>query len=73
MACRLIFALEDSVEPEKITLGKFLERWLRDAAKPTLKATTFANYERAVERSIKPKPPASSTICSRAAEGRNGR
>ena len=54
MAHRLIFALEDSVEPEKITLGKFLERWLRDAAKPTLKATTYANYERAVERSIKP-------------------
>jgi integrase len=54
VARRLIFPPQDSVEPEKITLGKFLERWLRDAAKPTLKATTYANYERAVERSIKP-------------------
>ncbi len=42
------------VEAEKITLGKYLDRWLRDAAKPTLKATTYANYERAVEKSIKP-------------------
>lgn len=42
------------VEAEKITLGKYLDRWLRDAAKPTLKATTYANYERAVEQAIKP-------------------
>jgi hypothetical protein len=34
--------------------AKYLDRWLRDAAKPTLKATTYANYERAVEQSIKP-------------------
>ena len=42
------------VDAEKITLGNYLDRRLRDAAKPSLKATTYANYERAVNQSIKP-------------------
>src|SRR5690606_21154871 len=32
------------VEPTKLTLGEFLERWLRDYAEPKLKPTTVSRY-----------------------------
>lgn len=44
-----------AVEPARVKLGAFLDRWLRDAAKGAVRATTFANYSRVVENHIKPQ------------------
>ena len=38
----------------KLTVADFLARWLESAARPTLRATTFANYTRAVNKHITP-------------------
>lgn len=42
------------IEPQRIKLAQYLDRWLRDAAKPRVRETTFANYERVVKNHIKP-------------------
>lgn len=43
------------VEPSKLRVGTYLDRWLEDAAKPTIRATTYASYKGIVENHIKPK------------------
>jgi len=42
------------IEPQRIKVGEYLDRWLKDGAKPRVRTTTFANYERAVKLHIKP-------------------
>lgn len=42
------------VEPGKLTLGKWLEMWLSEYAKPRLRPTTWESYERNVRCHIKP-------------------
>ena len=39
----------------KMTVAQFLDRWLQDAAKPTVSDGTYANYERSIRREIKPR------------------
>jgi integrase len=39
-------------EPNKVRLAAYLERWLEDAAKPTIRATTYASYKWIVEKHI---------------------
>lgn len=41
--------------PDKSTVGQFLDRWLEDAAKPTIRATTHACYKGIIGNHIKPK------------------
>jgi len=40
--------------PEKETVSSYLARWLEDAARPTIRATTFDNYSRMVRRHVAP-------------------
>ncbi|HUY32076.1 MAG TPA: site-specific integrase [Pirellulales bacterium] len=40
---------------EKLTVAMFLDRWLQDAARPTIRSGTYANYKNAVENHIGPK------------------
>jgi integrase len=48
--------LEDAVaEPSKLRLATFLERWLEDAARPTVRATTHASYKGVIENHIVPR------------------
>jgi integrase len=47
-------AHQRDIEPQRIKLGEYLDRWLKDAAKPRVRETTFANYERVVKNHIKP-------------------
>src|SRR5688572_25284771 len=35
-----------AVEPNRVKLGEFLDRWLNDAAKAAVRATTYSNYSR---------------------------
>jgi integrase len=42
-------------EPSKLTVAKFLERWLEDSARPTIRATTHANYKGVIEKHITPR------------------
>jgi len=42
------------VDPDKITLGQWLTRWLNDYKKPNRKQTTYENYETMVRCHIKP-------------------
>src|SRR6188472_1663812 len=42
------------VEPQRIKVGEYLDRWLKDSAKPRVRITTYANYERTVKLHIKP-------------------
>jgi integrase len=42
------------IEPQKIKVGEYLDRWLRDAAKTQVRATTYVNYEGVVRNHIKP-------------------
>ncbi|MCL4425507.1 MAG: site-specific integrase, partial [Firmicutes bacterium] len=41
-------------EPAKITLGAFLDRWLGDYARVTVRATTLDSYRYLIERHISP-------------------
>ena len=43
------------IEPQRITVGEYLDRWLADVAKPELKLTTYANYAAVVKNHIKPQ------------------
>ena len=47
-------AHQRDIEPQRIKLGEYLDRWLKDAAKSRVRETTFANYERVVKNYIKP-------------------
>ncbi|MBE3574715.1 MAG: site-specific integrase [Firmicutes bacterium] len=42
-------------EPEKITTGQYLQRWLQDAAASTLRPTTLSSYRYLVESHITPE------------------
>ena len=42
------------VEPTKITLGDWLDRWLETYMKPTLRTTTYESYLTQIEKHIKP-------------------
>ncbi|MGE3703510.1 MAG: site-specific integrase, partial [Hyphomicrobiaceae bacterium] len=33
------------VVPDRVKVGEYLDRWLTTAAKPRIRATTYANYE----------------------------
>jgi integrase len=43
------------VEPSKLRVAPYLDRWLEDAAKPTIRPTTHASYLGIIENHIKPK------------------
>jgi integrase len=43
------------VEPSKLRVADFLDRWLEDAAKPTIRATTHASYQGILQNHIQPK------------------
>lgn len=43
------------VEPAKITLGAWLDTWLNTFMKPSIRATTFDNYETMIRVHVKPK------------------
>ena len=47
-------AHQRDIEPQRIKLGAYMDRWLRDAAKPRVRETTLANYERVIKNYIKP-------------------
>ncbi len=42
------------VEPHRMTVGEFMDRWLTGAAKTVVKPTTYANYEGVIKNHIKP-------------------
>jgi integrase len=44
-----------SIEPNRMTVGEFLDRWLKDIAQPRVKVTTYSNYERVIRVHIKPE------------------
>lgn len=39
----------------RLTVGEFLDSWLEDSAKPTIRATTHASYEGVIRLHIKPR------------------
>ena len=43
-----------SVEPHRLTVGEYLDRWLTGAAKTAVKPTTYANYEGVIRNHLKP-------------------
>lgn len=43
------------VEPSKLTVGEYLDRWLEEYAKNNVAETTYARYEGDVRRHIKPE------------------
>lgn len=43
------------VEPNKLRLGEYLDRWLEDGAKPTIRSTTHLSYQGIIENHIKPR------------------
>jgi integrase len=47
-------AHQRDIEPQRIKLGEYLDRWLKDGARPRVRDTTYANYEGVVKNHIKP-------------------
>lgn len=43
------------IEPSKLKVGEYLDRWLEDAAKPTIRETTYVSYKGIVNNHIKPQ------------------
>jgi integrase len=43
-----------AVNPQKITVGEFLDRWLTGSARMTVKPTTYVNYSGIIKNYIKP-------------------
>ncbi len=41
-------------QDDQITIGAFLDQWLRDVVKPTVRATTLNSYEGLVRKHLKP-------------------
>jgi integrase len=59
VADKLAKALRDQqqgifVEPHKLTLGEWMSKWLWDYKRPSLRSTTFDNYEMLIRRHLKP-------------------
>lgn len=44
-----------TIEPQRTTVGEYLGRWLKDAAQPRLKLTTYQNYFGVVKNHLKPR------------------
>lgn len=42
------------IAPQRIKVGDYMDRWLKDAAKVRVRPTTYANYERVIKNYIKP-------------------
>jgi len=42
------------LEPTKITIGDFLDQWLRDSVRSSVASTTYATYEMVVRRYLVP-------------------
>jgi integrase len=47
-------AHQRDIDPQRIKLGEYLDRWLKDAARQRVRDTTYANYERVIKNHIKP-------------------
>lgn len=43
------------VEPSRTRLSVFLERWVEDAARPTIRSTTYASYKGIIKNHINPR------------------
>jgi integrase len=41
-------------EPTRLRLGAYLDRWLEDASRPTIRATTYESYKGIVKNHLKP-------------------
>lgn len=41
-------------DPARLRLGAFLDRWLEDAARPTIRATTYESYKGIIKNHLKP-------------------
>ena len=46
---------DEYIAPNKITLGQWLDTWLRDFAKVTIRPSTYISYEGYIHNHIKPK------------------
>ena len=44
----------NAIEPQRLTVGQYLDRWLAGTAKNTVKPTTYANYEGVIRNYLKP-------------------
>jgi integrase len=42
------------IEPQRVKLGEYLDRWLQDAAKSRVRESTYINYEGVIRNHIKP-------------------
>ena len=42
-------------EPSKLTVSAFLDHWLEDAARPTIRQTTYASYGGIIRNHLKPR------------------
>jgi hypothetical protein len=53
---RILYSLDHGtyVEPSKLTVGELLLRWLEDAARPAIAASTFETYSSIVHRRLIP-------------------
>lgn len=43
------------IEPSKLKVSDYLDRWLEDAAKPTIRETTYVSYRGIIKNHIKPQ------------------
>lgn len=43
-----------TIDPSKVTLGSYLESWLRDSARPSVKASTYRGYAVNIHRHVIP-------------------
>jgi integrase len=41
-------------EPTRLRLGAYLDRWLEDASRPTIRATTYESYKGIIKNHLKP-------------------
>ena len=41
-----------SIEPGRLTVKQFLDKWLETTAKPSIRATTYVNYRGIIEKHI---------------------
>ena len=42
------------IDAQRVKVGDYMDRWLKDAAKLRVRPTTYANYERVIKNHIKP-------------------
>jgi len=51
---RMLSSQAPSSEPAGLTVGQYLDRWLTNHAKPSVRPTTFVDYERIVRVHLRP-------------------